>query len=124
MGFFDRITSGFSSAFNYVKDKATSAYNYVANAISGAGQKVESVVQTLHQDARDLVSGAGNLIGKTEDTYKDVVVGVFDKTGSTITGVADSARGAVGDVSKGLGQLGWPLAVGAVAVAAVMLLKK
>lgn len=120
MGFF----SGLQSVFNWVKDEATSAYNWIGEKISGAYSKAESVVQTLHQDARDLVGGAKDIVVKTEDVYKDVVGNVIDKTASTVVGVADDARGAVGDVSKGLGQLGWPLAVGAAAVAAVMLLKK
>lgn len=120
MGFFSSVTS----AFNWVKGKASSAYNWVADKVSAGVDKAETVVAAIHQDARDLVGGAGGLVRDTEKAYVGVVGNIVNKSADTVQSIGHDAGGAVRDASNALGNLGMPLAIGAVALAAVMLMKK
>jgi hypothetical protein len=74
---------------------------------------VKSDVSTLHQNAKGLVSGVSSFVVKTEDT----------QTG-TVKSVAHDATTLDSNVSHDLSNLAMPLAIGAVAIAGVMILAK
>ncbi len=120
MGFFDWIGGKLTSAYNWAADKVTSAYNWVADKVSTVWTAAKDVATTVHQDARDLAAGV-------RDTAKDVrqsTENVINKNLDTIRGLGDNARGAVGDVSQGLSNLGWPLAIGAAGLGAIYFMTK
>lgn len=120
MGFFD----GISSMYNWVSGKVSSAYNWVSDKASNVYTKAEKVATIIHQDARDLVGGVGSTVQTAEKEVINLVGKMSDNSTKLIGGLGNNAQGAIGDVSKGLGNIAMPLAIGAVAVAGLYLFAK
>jgi hypothetical protein len=74
---------------------------------------VKSVVSTLYQDAKGLVSRVSSLIVKTEDTLA-----------GTVKLVAHDSIILGSNVSHDLSNMAMPLAIGTIAIAGVMILAK
>lgn len=74
---------------------------------------VRNVVRTVHRDAVDLVKGVGHVIDKTQE-----------RTAQVLTTTVTSAQRLGSDVSSNISNMAMPLAIGAVAVAAVMIMSK
>lgn len=115
MGFFDSITS----AYNWIANKATDATHWISEKVSSVYDKGVSVVETIHQDARDLVSGAGGIIRDTESTYSGIVNNLVDKGAGTVQSLGHDAEHAVSNVGNALSM---PLVLMAAAAAGVGLL--
>jgi phage-related protein len=104
--FTDTIGGGIKKAWNWVKGT-------VKGIVTTVHDDVKGVVSTLHEDAKGLVSGVSSLVVKTEDTLS-----------GTVKEVAKDATTLGSNVSHDLSNMAMPLAIGAVAIAAVMILKK
>jgi hypothetical protein len=93
------------------------AWDWVTGGIKGIvttiHDNVKGVVSTLHEDAKGLVGGVSTLVVKTEDAL----------TG-TVKAVVHDATTLGSNMSHDLSNMAMPLAIGAVATAAVMILKK
>ena len=101
--FWDKVKHFFTDTIGGgIKD----AWNWVSGGVS-------SVVSTVHDDATNLVKGIGSLIEKTEDNVTGVVT-------ETVKDTKDLGVSLGADLSS----MSVPLAVGAVAIAAIFLLKK
>lgn len=91
----------------------TKVWPTIQHSAEGVGHELKSVVTTVHQDARDLTSGVGNLWRHEFDGIK----GSIDHT-------VDAGTGAVKSVGQSLSM---PLSIGLGAAAllgAVVLMKK
>eukprot|EP01127_Copromyxa_protea_P013422 TRINITY_DN3620_c0_g1_i10.p3 TRINITY_DN3620_c0_g1~~TRINITY_DN3620_c0_g1_i10.p3 ORF type:complete len:113 (+),score=3.56 TRINITY_DN3620_c0_g1_i10:1954-2292(+) len=93
--FVDTIGGGIKRAWNWV---------------SGG---VKSIVSTAHKDVTGIVSGVSNIITHGQDAV----------TG-TIKEVSHDVRDLGSNVSHDLSSMAMPLAIGGVAIAALMLMKK
>jgi hypothetical protein len=81
-------------------------------------------VSTLHDDAKGLVGGVSTLVEKTEDTISGTVKSVTHDATSLGKDVSHDVSSLGSNISKDLSSMAMPLAIGAVAIAAVMILKK
>jgi hypothetical protein len=103
--FTDTIGGGIKKAWIWVTGT-------VKGIVTTVHDDVKGVVSTLHQDAKGLVSGVSMLVVKTEDTLSGTVK------------VAKDATTLGSNVSHDLSNMAMPLAIGAVAIAVVLILKK
>jgi len=115
MGFFDSISNGISSAWNSVK----SLPNTIVNGISSAGS-------TVFNFAKDkVVNPVANVVtGVYQNEIKPAVTTIYNDVsgiGKNISGGIAKLEGGVGDfLSNGFA----PIAIGAVAIGALMFLRK
>jgi hypothetical protein len=93
------------------------AWDWVTGGIKGIVTTIhddmKGVVSTLHDDAKGLVGGVSTLVVKTEDALM-----------GTVKAVAHDTTTLGSNVSHDLSNMAMPLAIGAVAIGAVMILKK
>mgnify|MGYP001588204850 CR=1 FL=1 len=84
MGFFDKVKGWFS---NGVKSFGSGKWaSPVVKTFQSIGATVKGAVSVLHQDVRDLVSGAGGIIKGAQGLVSKAI----DKGASTIGSVASS----------------------------------
>lgn len=114
MGWFDNLKNSFKSLGNkinygvrkYILSPAKSAAASIKAGATTVLNTAKSAVSTLHQDARDLIGGAGNLIKRGQDTVGNLI----NKGADTITGLGKS--------------LSMPLMIGVGVLGAIFLLNK
>lgn len=106
-GWFNKVQGFFKGLGKKIKYGAN---KYIATPISHAAKAVygtaKSVVNTLHKDARDLVSGIGGIIKRGQDTANNLI----NKGSSTLNSLGQS--------------LSMPLLIGAGVLGGIFLLKK
>lgn len=114
MGFFDNIGKSIKSAFDKTVSTIGGVFKdgKISHALGKVADTVKGVASTIHQDARDLVSGAGNIIKQPFEISKKAL----DKGADVIKGIGDNVEGAASS-------LGIPLAIGAGIVGLVLLNK-
>jgi hypothetical protein len=104
------------------------AWDWVTGGIKGIVttiyDDVKRVVSTLHDDAKGLVGGVSTLVSKTEDTISGTVKSVTHDAMSVGKDVSHDVSSLGSNISKDLSSMAMPLAIGAVAIAAVIILKK
>jgi hypothetical protein len=101
MGLFDNIKGFFQSVGNTIgfgkEGWAGKGVQFITSGFNSAGKTLTDVATTLHQDARDLIRGGGNLVsgvvtggqnllGRAVDTAGNVA----NKAGDTLGGIASS----------------------------------
>jgi phage-related protein len=104
--FQDTVGGGIKKAWDWVSGTVKGIVTTVHDDVKGA-------VSTLHDDVKGLVGGVSTLVVKTEDTLA-----------GTVKEVAQDAKSLGSNVSHDLSAMSWPLVIGAVAIAGVLLLKK
>lgn len=113
-GFWDKVKHFFTDT---IPNGIKSAWNWVSGGVKGivstVHEDVKGIVSTVHDDVKGLVSGVDQIVEKTEDTVAGVYKDVVHEAGSLGT-----------NLGKDLSSMGMPLAIGAVAIAAVMLMNK
>lgn len=103
--FGQKVSSFFSSAWNWITGTAKKVWN-----------GVKSVINTAHKDVQQLVSGVGNIVVHTEDVLTGTVQSVVHDAKNLGVGLGDS-------VAKTASSLSMPLAIGGIALAAMFLMK-
>ena len=138
MGFFSSIKRFFDSAGNTIAHD----FNVVKNGfILPVERKIEGVLGTVHQDARDLVTGISNdgksIFSGTKSTVDNIVgtsggvlKNITTQGASTIKALGGNLEKTVSNVGqsaeiaidKTTGNLSMPLMVGIAAVAGIYLI--
>lgn len=94
------------------------------NAFVRAGTTFSDAVSTVYHDATGAITKGFDFVTGTEGKLIDTAGGLANKIVDNGRDLIDTAGTAVHDTTGALGNLGWPLAIGAAAIAAVLLLKK
>ena len=87
------------------------------NIIKPVSNTVSSVVKAVHQDARDVVSGATTLITHTQDNFTGLAT-------TTVHDIKDLGKTVADDTKKIASSLAMPVAIAGVAGLAIFLMMK
>lgn len=90
MGFWDTISGSFKNGWTSFTRGISNFGRQAVQAAGVVGTKIESGVKAIHQDVRDLVSGAGNLAKNTIEGGQKTLQAIANKAGDTITSTASS----------------------------------
>ncbi len=109
-GFFDSGINKITHPIDTVKSVISDIYEVGSTITNPIENRVSSVVNTLHTDARQFVGGYNQTINKVIDRGGDFANEVVRTTGSTVSNVGQS--------------FSWPLVLVGGAVAVMLIMKK
>ena len=114
---FESIKGFFGKVGSFLYSAPGKIYDFASNAVSGVWGTAKTIVQTVHQDAKDYVGGVKGITEKALGSAEKVIVHSEDKISDTISNVGKTVEGIAGSLST-------PLVMGALAIGAFMFLKK
>lgn len=88
------VTSGYHSFVHnvvpVVRNVGIGAWGIARTGVTGIAHELKSGISTIHQDARDYVTGFKNLIQHNVDKVHDTINHTVDRGSGAITGAANA----------------------------------